>query len=146
MTMQFMLPELGEHVESAELIKILVSIGTRVEIDQPVLELETDKADFELPSAVGGVVKEIHVREGERVKVGQLLFTLDESAAAAVSTALENPAPAARQENAAAHAAPEQRQPERDQAAGFAGISHRSAHAGIGVGYPARRGRRSFPA
>ncbi|MGD0307975.1 MAG: 2-oxo acid dehydrogenase subunit E2 [Acidobacteriota bacterium] len=114
MTMQFMLPELGEHVESAELIKILVSIGTRVEIDQPVLELETDKADFELPSAVGGVVKEIHVREGERVKVGQLLFTLDESAAAAVSTALENPAPAARQENAAAHAAPEQRQPERE--------------------------------
>ena len=42
MTTQFMLPELGEHVESAELIKILVSVGARVEFDQPVLELETD--------------------------------------------------------------------------------------------------------
>jgi pyruvate dehydrogenase E2 component (dihydrolipoamide acetyltransferase) len=114
MNMQLMLPELGEHVESAELIKILVSIGSRIEIDQPVLELETDKADFELPSAIGGVVKEIHVREGERIKVGRLLFTLDESASAAASPTIENPALPARQEIAAAHAAPEQRQPERE--------------------------------
>ena len=114
MTTQFMLPELGEHVESAELIKILVSAGTRIEIDQPVLELETDKADFELPSAVSGVVKEIHVREGERIKVGQLLFTVDESASAAASTTIENPAPAVRQEIAADHAEAEQRQPERE--------------------------------
>ena len=109
MTTQFMLPELGEHVESAELIKILVSVGARVEFDQPVLELETDKADFELPSAVGGIVKEIHVREGEKVKVGQLLFTLDDPASTAASAASEDHAPAAQQE-IAAKVAPERRQ------------------------------------
>lgn len=114
MTIQFMLPELGEHIESAELIKILVSVGTKIEIDQPVLELETEKADFELPSAVGGVVKEIHVREGERIRIGQLLFTLDDAASAAASTTIEHQARVARQEIADAHAAPELKQPERE--------------------------------
>jgi len=49
MTVPFTLPELGENVESADLIKIMVSVGTRIAVDQPVLELETDKANFELP-------------------------------------------------------------------------------------------------
>ena len=78
MTVLFKLPELGEHVETADLIKIMVSVGDRIAVDQPVLELETDKADFELPSSVAGVVKDIHVQVGEKVRVGQLILTLEE--------------------------------------------------------------------
>ncbi len=81
MTVQFKLPELGEHVEAADLIRIMVSVGDRIAIDQPVMELETDKADFELPASVSGIVEEILVRVGEKVKVGQVLFTVDEEAA-----------------------------------------------------------------
>jgi pyruvate dehydrogenase E2 component (dihydrolipoamide acetyltransferase) len=101
MTVQLNLPELGEHVEAADLIKILVSVGDRLEIDQPVLELETDKADFELPATVSGVVKEIHVREGEKVRVGQLILTVEEAAAGSGPFSKESEAPPALPEAAA---------------------------------------------
>jgi pyruvate dehydrogenase E2 component (dihydrolipoamide acetyltransferase) len=81
MTASFFMPELGEHVESADLVKILVSVGDRIVADQSVLELETEKAGFELPSTVSGTIKEIHVQEGEKIKVGQLIFTLAEEGA-----------------------------------------------------------------
>ncbi|MBZ5495360.1 MAG: 2-oxo acid dehydrogenase subunit E2 [Acidobacteriia bacterium] len=93
MTVQFKLPELGEHVESADLIKILVSVGDRIAVDQPVLELETEKADFEVPATVSGIVKAIHVREGEKVKVGQVLLTVEEEVVNAVKTPVEEEAP-----------------------------------------------------
>ncbi len=93
MTVPLKLPELGEHVESADLIKILVSVGDRIALDQPVLELETDKANFELPSSVNGVVKEIHVREGEVIKVGQVLLTVEEETAGAGPPAVEKTTP-----------------------------------------------------
>jgi pyruvate dehydrogenase E2 component (dihydrolipoamide acetyltransferase) len=98
MSIAFKLPELGEHVESADLIKIMVSLGDRIAVDQPVLELETEKADFELPSSVDGIIKEIHVREGDKVKIGQLIFTLEESTAvsappSAVTAAAAEPEP-----------------------------------------------------
>jgi pyruvate dehydrogenase E2 component (dihydrolipoamide acetyltransferase) len=78
MAKEFKLPNLGEQVESGDLIKIMVSTGDSIIEDQPVLEMETDKADFEVPSDVSGTVKEIHVKEGDTVKVGQLVFTLDD--------------------------------------------------------------------
>ena len=55
----------------------MVAPGTKVSEGQPVMELETDKAVVEVPSSVSGVVKEIKVREGEKVKVGQVIFTLE---------------------------------------------------------------------
>jgi pyruvate dehydrogenase E2 component (dihydrolipoamide acetyltransferase) len=101
MTLHFKLPELGEHVEAADLIKILVSVGDRIELDQPVLELETDKADFELPSTISGIVKEIHVREGGKVKVGQLILTVDEAASGPGLLPTKSGAPPAPEEEAA---------------------------------------------
>jgi pyruvate dehydrogenase E2 component (dihydrolipoamide acetyltransferase) len=94
MTVQLKLPELGEHVESADLIKIMVSVGDRIARDQPLLELETEKANFELPSTVSGVVQEIHVREGEKIKVGQLILTIEEEVAQAGDVPVEEGAPA----------------------------------------------------
>ncbi|MBI4455022.1 MAG: 2-oxo acid dehydrogenase subunit E2 [Acidobacteria bacterium] len=78
MATQFKLPEIGEQVESGDVVKVLVSVGDKIKMDQPVLELETDKADFELPSTVEGTVKEVHVKEGEEIKIGQLILTLEE--------------------------------------------------------------------
>lgn len=76
-TVEFKLPELGENVEKGDLLKVLVSVGDTVSKEQPVLELETEKATLEVPSSVSGRVKEIHVKPGEKVKVGQLIFTLE---------------------------------------------------------------------
>lgn len=77
MSKEFKLPELGENIESAQITKILVAVGDKVEIDQPVLEIETDKATVEVPSEVSGIVNELKVKDGETAKVGQVIFTID---------------------------------------------------------------------
>jgi pyruvate dehydrogenase E2 component (dihydrolipoamide acetyltransferase) len=74
---EFKLPELGENVHEGDLVRLMISQGTRVAEGQPVMELETDKAVVEVPSSVSGVVKEVKVKEGQKVKVGQLIFTLE---------------------------------------------------------------------
>jgi len=75
------LPDLGENIEEAEVLKVLVSKGDTLEKDQNVLELETDKATFELPSTVAGTVRRVHVSEGDKVRLGQTILTVDEGAA-----------------------------------------------------------------
>jgi len=81
---EFKMPELGENIDSADLVRLMISPGTRVSEGQPVMELETDKAVVEVPSTVSGVVREIKVKEGQRIKVGQVIFTLEGGAPAAV--------------------------------------------------------------
>jgi len=80
---EFKLPELGENIAQGDLVRLMISPGTRVSEGQPVMELETDKAVVEVPSSVSGVVKEIKVKEGEKIKVGQVIFTLEGGAPAA---------------------------------------------------------------
>ncbi len=77
MSIEFKLPDLGENIESGDVVALLVKVGDRIETQQAVLELETDKAVIEVPSSLGGVVKEIHVQEGDKAMVGQLLLTID---------------------------------------------------------------------
>jgi pyruvate dehydrogenase E2 component (dihydrolipoamide acetyltransferase) len=84
---EFKLPELGENIDSGDLVRLMISPGTTVSEGQPVMELETDKAVVEVPSTVSGVVREIRVREGQKVKVGEVIFTLEGGAAAAVEPA-----------------------------------------------------------
>ena len=74
---EFKLPELGENISQGDLVRLMISPGTKVSEGQPVIELETDKAVVEVPSSVSGVVKDIQVKEGEKVKVGQVIFTLE---------------------------------------------------------------------
>ena len=57
--------------------KVLVNVGDTITREQPVLELETDKATIEVPSSVAGVVKEIKVKKGDKVKVGAVMLTVD---------------------------------------------------------------------
>ncbi len=74
---EFKLPELGENISQGDLVRLLIAPGARVSEGQPIMELETDKAVIEVPSSVGGVVKEVKVKEGDKIKVGQVIFTLE---------------------------------------------------------------------
>ena len=88
---EFKLPELGENISQGDLVRLMIAPGTKVSEGQPVMELETDKAVVEVPSSVSGVVKEVKVKEGEKIKVGQVIFTLEGGAAAqAESTRARN--------------------------------------------------------
>jgi pyruvate dehydrogenase E2 component (dihydrolipoamide acetyltransferase) len=84
----FLLPDLGEDIDEADVLKVLVAPGDRVEIDQPVLEIETEKATLEVPSSVAGTVSEILVSPGDVIHPGQALLTVD----AAVSEGATAPA------------------------------------------------------
>ncbi len=74
---EFKLPELGENIEQGDLVRLMVSPGASVSTGQSVMELETDKAVLEVPSSVTGTVQEIRVKEGDKIKVGQVIFTVD---------------------------------------------------------------------
>jgi pyruvate dehydrogenase E2 component (dihydrolipoamide acetyltransferase) len=80
---EFTLPELGENIAAGDVVRVLVHVGDSLEKDQPVLELETDKATIEVPSSVAGQVKELRIKPGDKVKVGQPILVVDESAAGA---------------------------------------------------------------
>ena len=82
MATEFKLPELGENIEAGDLVRLLVAPGAKVSEGQPVMELETDKAVIEVPSSVTGTIKDIQVKEGEKVKVGQTVFTVEDGAGA----------------------------------------------------------------
>ena len=73
---EFRLQELGENISEGDLVRLMIAPGAKVSEGQPVMELETDKAVVEVPSTVSGVVNELKVKEGERIKVGQVIFTL----------------------------------------------------------------------
>ncbi len=79
----FVLPDLGEGLTEAEIVKVLVNEGDVIREDAPLLEVETDKAQVEIPSPIGGRVAKIHVQPGQTVKVGSVLVTFDDVAAAA---------------------------------------------------------------
>ena len=90
---EFRLPELGENISQGDLVRLMISAGTKVSEGQPVIELETDKAVVEVPSSVSGVVKEIQVKEGQKVRVGQVIFTLEGGSQASSEPAQSRNAP-----------------------------------------------------
>lgn len=75
----FKIPELGENISSAQITKVLVKAGDRIEAEQVVLEIETDKATVEIPSEVSGIVKEVKVKDGDKVPVGSIAFIIENS-------------------------------------------------------------------
>jgi pyruvate dehydrogenase E2 component (dihydrolipoamide acetyltransferase) len=107
------LPELGENIEGGDVLRVMVKAGDHIKKDQAVLELETDKATIEVPSSAEGVVKEIRVKAGEKVKVGQTIFTVDDEGTSAAPAAPAS-APQARAPQAAA---PEPKSAAADEAA-----------------------------
>src|SRR5215475_2251734 len=77
---EFKLPELGENIEQGDLVRLMIAPGATIAEGQPVMELETDKAVVEVPSSVAGTVKDVLVKQGEKIKVGQVIFTVENGA------------------------------------------------------------------
>ena len=89
--MDFTLPELGEQIESGDVLRVLVKAGDAIAKEQPVLELETDKATIEVPSSVAGTVKDVKVKAGDKVKVGQAISATTEVPAGRTPTSRRSP-------------------------------------------------------
>ncbi len=84
MSVKFALPDLGENIESGDVIRILVDVGDHLAEDQTVIELETDKAVIEVPSSIDGTVTEILVQQGDTIAVGQPILEVEAGEASAV--------------------------------------------------------------
>lgn len=84
---EFRLPDLGEGMQEAEIRRWLVKPGDSVKLDQPMVEVETDKAVVEIPSPVAGQIKELCVAEGTRAKLGDVLVLFDTPTPAHQNTA-----------------------------------------------------------
>ena len=91
-TLEFTLPELGENIRTATIVKVLIAVGDTVENDQAVLEVETDKATIEVPSSIAGKVTEVLVAEGDATPIGAVIFRVSGSVAAPAATPAAQPA------------------------------------------------------
>ncbi len=82
---QVPLTDPGEGLTEAEVLELKVNVGDRVEINDPLITVETAKSAVELPSHVAGIVTDVHVAEGDEVNVGEPLFSIDTDPNATVS-------------------------------------------------------------
>ena len=80
MSIDIHVPTLGESVSDATIARWIKKTGETVAVDEPVVELETDKVTLEVPSPVAGILEEIIAAEGDTVEVGALLARITESA------------------------------------------------------------------
>ena len=103
MAAEFRFPDVGEGIHEGRVVEWLVSEGTPVAADQPLVKVETDKAIVDLPSPHAGVVTKRHAAEGDTIHVGDVLVTFDggpaptspaPTAAASAPPEVSTPAPA----------------------------------------------------
>ena len=102
MSVQIMVPALGESVSEATVLKWFKNVGEAVEVDEPLVELETDKVTVEVPAPAAGVLMAIDATGGAEVAVGAILGSLEEGGTASAAPA----APAVSREGAAPAAEP----------------------------------------
>lgn len=123
MATQVTMPQLGETVVEGTITRWLKQEGESIEVDEPLLEVSTDKVDSEIPAPAGGKVVKIHIQEGETVKVGTLLAEIaadgQAAAPAAVEATKEAAAPAA-EEPKAEPAPPPAEEPKKEEVAALA--------------------------
>ncbi|MEA2600072.1 MAG: hypothetical protein QOF89_1064 [Acidobacteriota bacterium] len=97
MATEVVMPQMGESIAEGTITRWLVKVGDKVERDQPLFEISTDKVDAEIPSPAAGTLLEIRNKEGETVPVNQVVATIGEAGAqpaAAAAPAAEEAAPA----------------------------------------------------
>ncbi len=92
MTVEFKLPELGEGIDEADILEVLVHEGDSVAAEQAVLTIETEKATIDVPASAAGTVAKVHVAPGETVRPGQLLLTFEEAGASSAPAEPSTPA------------------------------------------------------
>jgi pyruvate dehydrogenase E2 component (dihydrolipoamide acetyltransferase) len=93
MAFEFHLPDIGEGVVEGEIVAWKVKVGDKVKLDQPIVEIMTDKATVEIPSPKAGTIAKINFKDGDICPVGKVLVVIDEDGAAA-STPSPAPTPA----------------------------------------------------
>ncbi len=81
MTTTITIPELGEGIDTVDVVSVLVKVGDTIEIDQPLIEVETDKAAVEIPATIAGTVTEIHTEPGASLGPGAAIVTVDADSA-----------------------------------------------------------------
>jgi pyruvate dehydrogenase E2 component (dihydrolipoamide acetyltransferase) len=108
MPTDFRVPDLGENVDSGDIVNVMVKEGEEIQADQNVMEIETGKAVVELPCPFGGRITKIHVQKGSKVKVGDPLLTVENSKAQTAAKPAAS-APAAK----AADKKPEKKAPQQ---------------------------------
>ena len=91
--LEFKLPPVGENIKSGTIVAVLVAVGDVVKKDQPLLEMETDKASLEIPSPCDGTIKEILIKKGEDARIGQVVMRIDEGKVSGVAKAAPEAAP-----------------------------------------------------
>ena len=121
------MPALGESVTEGTVTRWLKAVGERVEVDEPLLEVSTDKVDTEIPSPVAGVLEEILVQEDDTVPVGADLAVIGDGSGGGD----QEQAPAAEEEPAEAPADNSGQSGDGD--AGVAGCFFALAHVGIAL-------------
>src|SRR6188474_3980468 len=87
MSKQVVMPQMGESVAEGTIVRWLKKVGDKVERDEPLFEISTDKVDAEIPSPSAGVLREINVQEGATVPIDTVVAVIDEAGAAASSPA-----------------------------------------------------------
>jgi pyruvate dehydrogenase E2 component (dihydrolipoamide acetyltransferase) len=100
MSIEVKLPDLGDGIESGDVLEILVKVGDQITVEQSIIELETDKATVEVPSPQAGKVSKVHVSPGESIPIGGLLLSLE-----AVQTGAPTADPPSRAETASSASA-----------------------------------------
>ena len=94
MGIEIKLPDLGENIESGDVVTLLVAEGDEVAAEQPIVELETDKAVVEVPCPQAGRVAKLHVAQGDTIPVGGLILTLEPAGASSAAAETNSEAPA----------------------------------------------------
>lgn len=74
---QIILPSLGEGITSGIIVSVLVKLGDKLDLNQSILEIETDKVTMEVPSTISGIVKRISIKEGDELAVGEVILDIE---------------------------------------------------------------------
>ncbi|HMU33707.1 MAG TPA: 2-oxoglutarate dehydrogenase, E2 component, dihydrolipoamide succinyltransferase [Pyrinomonadaceae bacterium] len=91
MSVEVIMPQMGESITEGTVSKWLKAVGDKIEKDEPILEISTDKVDAEVPSPAGGILLAINVPEGETVEVGTALAIVGQAGEEAASTSNSAP-------------------------------------------------------
>ena len=92
------MPQMGESIVEGTLTRWLKKPGERVERDEPLFEISTDKVDTEIPSPAAGVLKDVLVEEGKTVAINSVVAHIDDGSGAAEAPAAKPAPPAAKEE------------------------------------------------
>ena len=89
------MPQMGESIAEGTIVRWVKKVGDRVDRDEPLFEISTDKVDAEIPSPAAGVLTEIRAKEGETVAVNHVVAVIGDAARGDAATSAPAPAPAA---------------------------------------------------